>query len=163
MIKGEGGCTVVTALFPKDKRVDFLRVAKICMEWLNQDTDTALVLQVVPFCFQGMLNILFQHLAFCDFYETTENYKLILAFDGTKTILLGDDSIDMEAIMNEAERETENELRQMDEAISAEEAETAAIEKQINESLMPDLTDINTIIDFPEDDMQKDQNTRYSD
>ena len=157
VIKGEGGCTVVTALFPKD------RVAKICMEWLNQDTDTALVLQVVPFCFQGMLNILFQHLAFCDFYETTENYKLILAFDGTKTILLGDDSIDMETIMKEAERETENELRQMDEAISAEEAETAAIEKQINESLMPDLTDINTIIDFPEDDMQKDQNTRYSD
>ena len=51
----------------------------------------------------------------------------------------------------------------MDEAISAEEAETAAIEKQINESLMPDLTDINTIIDSPEDDMQKDQNTRYSD
>lgn len=163
VIKGEGGCTVITVLFPKDKRVDFLRVAKICMEWLNQDTDTALVLQVVPFCFRGMLSILFQHLAFCDFYETTENYKLILAFDGTKTILLGDDSIDMETIMKEAERETENELRQMDEAISAEEAETAAIEKQINESLMPDLTDINTIIDFPEDDMQKDQNTRYSD
>ena len=110
-----------------------------------------------------MLNILFQHLAFCDFYETAETYKLILAFDGTKTILLGDDSIDMEAIMKEAERETENELRQMDEAIAAEEAETAAIEKQINESLMPDLTDINTIIDSPEDDMQKDQNTRYSD
>lgn len=163
VIKGEGGCTVVTALFKKDKRVDFLRAAKISMEWLNKDTDTALVLQVVPFYFQGMLTILFQHLAFCDFYETVDNYKLILAFDGTKTVLLGDDSIDFEKIMKEAERETEQELRQMDEAIAAEEVETAAIEKQISESLMPDLTDINTIIDSSEDDMQEDQNTRYSD
>ena len=162
VIKGEAGCTVVTALFPKDKRVNFLRAAKISMEWLNQDTDTALTLQVVPFRFQGVLSILFQHLAFCDFYETTDCYKLILAFDGTKTLFVGDDSIDMEKIMKEAERETENELRQMDEAIAAEEAEAAAIEKQIGDSLIPDLTDINTIIDFPEDDMQKDQNTRYS-
>ena len=65
--------------------------------------------------------------------------------------------------MKEAERETEQELRQMDEAIAAEEVETAAIEKQISEFLMPDLTDINAIIDSPEDDMPTDQNTRYSD
>ena len=51
----------------------------------------------------------------------------------------------------------------MDEAIAAEEVETAAIEKQISEFLMPDLTDINAIIDSPEDDMPTDQNTRYSD
>ena len=167
-LHGTGGCTVAVFSFPKTDRAVFLRTSKACMDWLNEeDPEESLILSIVPMYFAGKLNILLHHLTFCDFYETSRVFRLILAFDGTKTQIYADENVDIEKLQKEAELEAEMELKRVGDAIAAEEEEQAAIEEQITENLMGDLNGLGDILSPEEEgegeeDEALDPNSRYS-
>lgn len=162
-IRGTGGCTVVTVDFKKNDRKTLLRAGKLCFQWLQEeDPEQALFLQVVPVYYQGALTIILQHLVFCDYYETDSACRMILCFDGTKTVLLKDDEFDFQALEAQVKRDIQSDLQNLDQAIADERKALAEIEEQIAQDYLPDFDIGLPLPDEEEGTTEIDRNTRYS-
>ena len=128
------GAVVVTAIFPGIRLGDFVRSARLALNWINEEKPAGpLILLVVPDACLGSVQLLFDHLVFCDFYDMKDgNKKLILCFDNTKTQLTLAEDIDMDEIMEQVEAEIRAETRAMDEELAAIEKELQDLNEQIS-------------------------------
>lgn len=139
VINSVGGCAVVSIYFKKEDKAVFDNMASACMDWLNDEDGNGLALSyhVIPFALKGTVTVIFQYLAFCDFYEAEDHIKLILAFDNTQTIFLADDGVDFDAIQKSAEDAATANLTELERQIREEQEKEDEINRQINEIMMP--------------------------
>lgn len=116
-----GGSVTIAIEFTTQDRVKFINATKICMEWLNDDSEDAgyLTFTAVPLTLQGQISVILQNLAYCDFYQKNNTInRLILVFDNTATTLYATDDIDYEEIKKQVEKEIELKEKELDDELS---------------------------------------------